>query len=190
MIKFFEKLFKRNEEVVFEEKVIVPMNKQLYLMCGAPGSGKSTWLRKHVEGNPDAAIVSRDEIRFSYMNSKDDHYFSHETEVFNEFIETIQNYLDSPEGPMSVYADATHLTEKSRLKVLRRLRLDNVDVTVIVIRASLEETIKRNHKRPYHAVVPDNIVTRMWNSFERPENDTEIPVHALYVELPNEHKVY
>lgn len=182
-------IFKKTAVVVPEEPIIEKPKKQLFLMCGAPGSGKSTWLRKNAVG-PDCAVVSRDEIRFSYMNSKDDHYFSHETEVFNEFIESIQNYLDDPEGPMFVYADATHLTEKSRLKVLRRLRLDNVDVTVIVIRASLEETIKRNHKRPYHAVVPDNIVTRMWNSFERPENDTEIPVHALYVELPNEHKVY
>ena len=166
-----------------------PEKKQLFLMCGALGSGKSTWLRANAIG-PDCAVVSRDEIRFSYMQSKDDHYFTHETEVFNEFIETIQNYLNDAKGPTHIYADATHLTEKSRLKVLKRLDLSNAEVTVLVIRASLKETIKRNHQRAYHAIVPDDIVTRMWNSFERPENDTKISVKVLYLESPYENKVY
>ena len=179
-------LFKKSKKPVEINKE--PEKKQLFLMCGAPGSGKSTWLRANAIG-PDCAVVSRDEIRFSYMQSKDDHYFTHETEVFNEFIETIQNYLNDAEGPTRIYADATHLTEKSRLKVLKRLDLSNAEVTALVIRASLEETIKRNHQRAYHAIVPDNIVTRMWNSFEHPENDTEIPVKALYLELPHENKV-
>lgn len=180
-------LFKKSKKPVEINKE--PEKKQLFLMCGAPGSGKSTWLRANAIC-PDCAVVSRDEIRFSYMQSKDDHYFTHETEVFNEFIETIQNYLNDAKGPTRIYADATHLTEKSRLKVLKRLDLSNVEVTVLVIRASLKETIKRNHQRAYHAIVPDDIVTRMWNSFERPENDTKISVKVLYLESPYENKVY
>ena len=180
-------LFKKLKKPVEINKE--PEKKQLFLMCGAPGSGKSTWLRANAI-SPDCAVVSRDEIRFSYMQSKDDHYFTHETEVFNEFIETIQNYLNDAKGPTRIYADATHLTEKSRLKVLKRLDLSNAEVTVLVIRASLKETIKRNHQRAYHAIVPDDIVTRMWNSFERPENDTKISVKVLYLESPYENKVY
>ena len=180
-------LFKKSKKPVEINKE--SEKKQLFLMCGAPGSGTSTWLRANAIG-PDCAVVSRDEIRFSYMQSKDDHYFTHETEVFNEFIETIQNYLNDAKGPTRIYADATHLTEKSRLKVLKRLDLSNAEVTVLVIRASLKETIKRNHQRAYHAIVPDDIVTRMWNSFERPENDTKISVKVLYLESPYENKVY
>lgn len=64
-------LFKKSKKPVEINKE--SEKKQLFLMCGAPGSGKSTWLRANAIG-PDCAVVSRDEIRFSYMQSKDDHY--------------------------------------------------------------------------------------------------------------------
>ena len=35
---------------------------RLYVMVGCPGSGKSTWAKKHL---PNTYYVSRDEVRFS-----------------------------------------------------------------------------------------------------------------------------
>ena len=49
-------------------------------MVGCPGSGKSTWAKKHL---PDTYYVSRDEVRFSLLQDGED-YFSHEKEVFNK----------------------------------------------------------------------------------------------------------
>jgi len=50
----------------------------VYIMCGCPGSGKTTWLKDHVK--PGSAIISRDAIRFSLLKEGED-YFSHEEEV-------------------------------------------------------------------------------------------------------------
>jgi hypothetical protein len=52
-------------------------------MCGIPGSGKSTYLKTRFIQPP--VVVSRDEIRFK-MVREDEEYFSHEKEVYNEFI--------------------------------------------------------------------------------------------------------
>lgn len=37
----------------------------LILMCGVPGSGKSTWAKQHLK--PSDVYISRDEIRFSLV---------------------------------------------------------------------------------------------------------------------------
>ena len=53
----------------------------LYLMCGCPGSGKSTWAAKNV--GPGDVIISRDQIRFDMLNDGEA-YFCKENAVFNE----------------------------------------------------------------------------------------------------------
>ena len=56
------------------------MNNTLVLMCGAPGSGKTTIAKKLMCNND--LYISRDEIRYS-MISNEYEYFSKEKEVFN-----------------------------------------------------------------------------------------------------------
>ena len=46
----------------------------LYMLCGVPGSGKSTWARKKIEelGSEKVDWVSRDKIRFSKLAPGED----------------------------------------------------------------------------------------------------------------------
>ena len=157
--------------------------KHLFLMCGVAGSGKSSWLQKNVS---NAMIISRDEIRFSIIGDFDD-YFAKENEVFSIFIQKIQEAIDNNDGPTEIYCDATHLTKKSRNKVLNALDLTNVEnITVLVVRPSLAEALKRNAQRSGRKYVPNYVIRRMWSQFERPEDDENRIFDVKYVEVPNE----
>lgn len=140
------------------------MKKHLYLMMGVPGSGKSTYA-KHILKYGDI-YISRDEIRYSLLTDEDD-YFAKENKVIKIFIENIDKALELEEHCGDVYADATHLSPKSRAQVLNQLK--NKDkVSVIYLDIPLNVILERNAQRTGRALVPENVVRRMYNSIQLP----------------------
>lgn len=135
----------------------------LFLMVGAPGSGKSTYLRNNANGEFDA-IISRDEIRFSMLHDGED-YFSHENEVYKEFINRINLCLNIGQD---VYVDATHLTPKSRKMLLDKITEKYDCLTAIVMDTPLVECLLNNSERSGRALVPKETVKQMYNSFVEP----------------------
>ena len=139
---------------------------KLILMMGAPGSGKSTWIRDNAAAGD--IHVSRDQIRFALVEEGEE-YFSREDEVFNIFVETIKYHLK--EGGC-VWADATHLTHKSRLKLLNAVTAGMTELPhleIVYIAKDLETCLEQNENRRYtRAFVPRGVVRRMWESIEEP----------------------
>jgi tRNA uridine 5-carbamoylmethylation protein Kti12 len=148
----------------------------LYILCGAPGSGKSYFAEHYLLKNETIYYVSRDKIRYS-MIKEEDEYFSKETEVFNAFIWEIKNLLDSKTIPCSgVVVDATHLNWASRRKLLRALgildgKYSNIDIIVVYVRPNLNTVLARNNSRTGRARVPEDAVRRMYNSQTSPWDD-------------------
>ena len=142
--------------------------KKVWLMCGIPGSGKSTWVQKQMKTNP-GAWCSRDAVRFS-MIGEDEEYFARENEVFEAWIFSIQAAIANS-AIENVYIDATHLNEKSRNKVLNRLNLKNVTLCAVNFTVPLEECILRNDLREGRAKVPRSVIRRMHLSFVPAEQD-------------------
>lgn len=145
--------------------------KELVLMMGIPGSGKSTYLKAVVSSTMGEVAISRDKIRFSMINEKEN-YFSKENEVFDEYIKQIQLALDNPKINR-VYADATQLTEKSRCKVLDKLNLNEVNIKVCWKNPPLELALERNKQRTPIEVVPENAIRKMYRSIQDPRKDTK-----------------
>ena len=139
--------------------------RRMWLLCGIPGSGKSTWIRNHRNFfAEDSAVVSRDQIRFSIV-SEDEAYFSKEKEVWDEFISQIQASLDKNTDTI---VDATHLNEASRGKVLRAVDLKDTEVNAIVINTSLDTAIAQNELREGREYVPLSAIRRMNSSLTIP----------------------
>lgn len=144
----------------------MPMRKPiLYILCGIPGSGKSTFAEKLMRDKADEDIryVSRDEIRFHLLKEGED-YFSHEDEVYDRFVGTIANTLIDG---FDVIADATHCNHGSRAKLYNYLRLwhmppEDYDVVFIQMTTSFEECMKRNDLREGVTHVPKSVMKRMW----------------------------
>ena len=143
-------------------------SKKIYILCGVPGSGKSTWARKQVEElDGKGIIISRDAIRFSMLGD-DDAYFAHEDAVFDEFIKKIQEAINDQEHT-SIFIDATHLNEKNRNKVLSRIWRMGDDVIIgVYFDVPLEECLRRNALRTGRALVPETVIKNMYESLTKP----------------------
>ena len=148
------------------------MNKTLWLMCGVPGSGKTWFAKNKLMKGRDWEYISRDEIRFSIIED-DEEYFSHEKEVFANFVEKVA--IAFHWGGDNIIVDATHLNWGSRRKFLEALKeyvpLEEVDVIPVVIEAKLEDILERNKLRSGRARVPEETIRKMYHDMSRPERD-------------------
>ena len=139
----------------------------LYLMVGAPASGKSSYANNFINTyDKPIKVVSRDAIRFSMVKDGSP-YFSKEKVVFKEFVKEINDGLDNGD----VIADATHINEVSRMKVIKRIDLSKCKVSCIVLLTDESTSINRNHLREGRARVPDSVISENYARFTHPKTD-------------------
>lgn len=136
----------------------------IYLLCGIPGSGKSTWALEEfrkIEGKK--ALISRDVIRYALLEEHDD-YFAKEEDVFRNFIRDINEKIDA-DMDYTIFVDATHINEASRNRVLDRLHLGGCRLFAVNFLTPVEECIERNRQRKGRSRVPDHAIYRMAKNF-------------------------
>ena len=135
----------------------------LNLICGVPASGKDTYLNTY---HKDDYIVSRDNIRYSFLKDGED-YFAHENEVYRKFVETINYY--GAIGDKDVWANQTNLNYLSRVKLLNNVQLSFFDkVNAYYILCNYETASKRNSLRKGRLRVPEKTLQNMFMSFAVP----------------------
>ena len=136
-------------------------------MCGPAGTGKSTYVsKKIISENKFCHHSSRDTIRFGLLK-EGEHYFAREDEVFDLFCEDINETLHSDLYDC-VFADATHLTAKSRQKTLDKLNLKNIDIVPVFMEVPYVETLRRNSERTGRKFVPEKVITNMFQTYTIP----------------------
>lgn len=152
---------------------------KLIIMCGAPGSGKSTYANNYKKENETVRIVSRDAIRFSLI-SPEDHYFSKENEVLEIFYNTIAENLNLG---FDTIADASHLSKKARLTLITEIkrRVSHFDIWVVYMRPSLEICFTQNDQRTGRTNVPHGAIEKMYNSMTDPKYDGIFYEKIIYV---------
>ncbi len=146
----------------------------LYLMMGAPGCGKSTWCREHINFLTEK-YVSRDDIRFSLVKEGEP-YFSKEKQVMKTYIDTINKFLFNG---YTVFADATHVSRFARRNILNKIKEKPDEIGVIYIKQPLKVILKRNSTRGGRLKVPEDVVKRMYDQIEVP--DFEEGIDVIYI---------
>lgn len=141
----------------------------LIMFCGIPGSGKSTEARRMTGSLAARGLtiehISRDELRFS-MISDESEYFSKEKEVFSKFVEKMNNSLNKNDCTI---IDATHISEASRAKILRRVENPaNVRLLVLYLTTPIDVCKQQNDLRTGRERVPQEAIERMAEQFETP----------------------
>jgi predicted kinase len=154
-------------------------DKTLWILCGVPGCGKSTFINSLAVlfgGN----IVSRDKIRFELLGDNVDHteYFSHENEVWTTYIQEIKKSIIQGQH---TFADATHLDERSRNKLLNALNLhSDVKINIVYFDVPVEVCLERNNKRAGWAHVPASVIRRMATQLVKPTFNERYRYDKIY----------
>jgi len=131
------------------------------LMCGIPGSGKSTWIKNNKKSNVD--VVSLDEIRKTVYG----HQYHKDADVWILAFSTSMASLLLKQN-RSIIIDATNILPFMR-DTWRKLANQYGAVTeMICFEIPLKVCIERNNKRPKKQRVPTRILKQFAAAYSPP----------------------
>lgn len=129
------------------------MKKNLFVLIGPAGVGKSTYIANHKQQND--VVVSSDEIRKELKSIDQSNSL-----VFDQMqVDAITNHDNN------VFYDATNLTRKYRIPLYNKMKT-YFHVVAVFLYKPLETVLKNNKNRT--AIVPEEVVVRMYKSIEVP----------------------
>ena len=136
-------------------------------MSAAPGSGKSAWTRRYCAAHPNTKVISSDAVRYELTKQYQD--FSKQKEVW-ELISKRINEFSNIEN-ITVILDAVIDLNSLRAKYAYEGR--NYDHKILVcIMKPFEEVLENNVKRAKYKFVPEDILKKLYEKFEKPDAKT------------------
>lgn len=145
--------------------------REIILMVGIQGSGKSTWAKKYVEEHENSIWISRDVIRKEIVG--DGEYFSKEKEVWETFCNIIEKAVNDKKDHIVI--DATHVNIASRRKVLYEvvsiINVSDYSLKIVVMDTPLLTCMHRNEERKGFAHVPLKVIKEYSQRFDTPTEE-------------------
>ena len=142
---------------------------ELYMLCGIPTSGKSTYVDKlkSMKYWENAVVLSTD----NYIEAHAKHLGKTYNEVFDDVIPNatreleLQLIMAKDKGKDIIY-DQTNLSKKTRQKKLKKIP-SHYHRTIVWFEITLEEALTRNKLRE-GKFIPESILKRIYHQFEIP----------------------
>lgn len=139
------------------------MKPKLILLCGLPGSGKSTWAAKHY---PNVVATSSDHVRELFYDTRED---QRESARVHRMVEMIVEQRLFHNMPITI-VDSTNLYVAHRKRYWELARTYGATPICVWMNTPLHTCLHRNKMRS--VVVPEHVIYDMHTTFEHPE-DTE-----------------
>ena len=142
--------------------------KELFVLSGLPGCGKSTWAKEFCKIHQNVFIVSSDQIRYEIGGAYQ--YFKEENRVWELFLSRpIKLAEDNKE--INVILDSTCLKNELRLKYLNMLNLYFDKNTLVYFDIPYNLCCERNKKHIPGKIVRSEVMESMYNTMERPSKE-------------------
>ena len=135
----------------------------LIVLCGLPGSGKSTYAKYITECSP-FECVSTDQIRKDLYGNEN--IQGDGNKVFTTAFAYLQGY--GLAGINCIF-DATNITPRARRKVVQKCRQYYDLIICKYIDTPLDVCLHRNSQR--ERVVPKEVILRMYKNFTLPSRE-------------------
>lgn len=133
--------------------------RKLYILIGAPGSGKSTWAK----AQPNAIVLSSDDIRIEKFGTlacqnKNKEVF----QLLHNRLDYYAQYTDS-----NIIYDATNINQRRRKAIFEKHK-SNFEVVAVMFNLPIDKLLENNNKREGLAVVPEHVIRRMVKDMQLP----------------------
>jgi predicted kinase len=144
------------------------MELKVYILCGAPGSGKSTWSKNFVNNNSNVVRLCPDEFRSKFGWGEGDQSVSAKA-----FEATKEATRDALKKGTSVIIDATNMHQKARRDFLNMAHKYQAETIAVVFECTKQTLLDRNKKRGDEGgrIVPEDVIDRMLGRYQRPDEN-------------------
>jgi predicted kinase len=138
--------------------------KDIILMSGPPGCGKTSYITKQMEGCDPTRVVAihRDDLRLQLriIHDTQDYFPVSDREEMLFFVQEINKAMADP-IVSTIYIDATLVNRASRKKLLSLLDLKEMSLTCVNFLMDEEVMLERNASRKGYDRVPPSVIKRM-----------------------------
>lgn len=131
------------------------------MMCGLPGSGKSTYAKKHFVGE-NVVYLSSDELREELLGDE-----NNQEENGKIFEEMERRTISALKAGKNVIYDACNTSYKKRSHLIKQINRYNVEKICVVVYADLADCFSRNLNR--ERKVPNEAIIKMLKGFYFPQ---------------------
>ena len=146
-----------------------PLPPRVYLVCGVPGSGKTSFSNSlHtvlVREYGPSCFLSFDDVEVPREEWDSDSF----KESRKKGLDMLSRFLDGDEIPRSIVVDDIMYLSSMRHDVYKLCRDRLVPLVVVHLDVSLKECLASNRERPVERQVDEGAIERIYRSFERPK---------------------
>lgn len=141
------------------------MERNAYILVGAPGSGKSTWGQNLARNDANVVRLCPDEFRAKFGWGEGDQSVSAQA-----FSATRQGMRDALASGKDVLIDATNMYSKTRKDFIHIAKEFNAKTIAVVFEADKNTLMLRNKLRGEAGGrnVPEDVIDRMLERYQRP----------------------
>lgn len=135
--------------------------KNIVILCGISGSGKSTWAKKYIEESPNCIYLNADTMRLAITgdeSSQDKNY-----QVF-QTLENMARYFMTL--GKSILVDNCNYDKRNRSMWNKLAAEYDYRKTWVVFLVNLEQCIENNKKRTRQ--VPETVIKKQFDNFTIP----------------------